>query len=341
MFVVKENKSTELLRRKILCGLSLSICIIAAIISFINVLKGYYAIAALDAGLSFLCGYVVIQQRKKQFRPWHKYAIVYLYIIAILLVSMVGGLYSGLPYWILTFPTLLYLLFGRIHGKVGSALLLVISVFVLYQSSTIVNDVTVLSIIANFMLAYAIVWVISHIYEVSRENNEHALLDLALRDALTRVKNRLALHTCFDESYVNTPCTLALLDIDNFKQINDQYGHDMGDCVLIKFAQLISETVDKETIFRIGGEEFVILIPNNNVNNVINHIELLRQKVQETPFGDHNIVMNITVSIGVSISGGKEKLSQLLKEADDHLYAAKRSGKNKVIHLSPSCAVTA
>ncbi len=126
--------------------------------------------------------------------------------------------------------------------------------------------------------------------------------------------------------------SLLLLDIDHFKAVNDKYGHPAGDAVLSQFGQLLVQTLpSSEFIFRIGGEEFAVLMPDHTELQVLTAAEHILQSVENhrfrLPSGD---LLNLTVSIG--IAGRSWRLStpgDMLQAADDALYRAKRTGRNK------------
>lgn len=129
---------------------------------------------------------------------------------------------------------------------------------------------------------------------------------------------------------------LAFLDIDNFKQINDTYGHLAGDEVLKKIANIIKNKVRlSDYVFRYGGEEFVIVFSAiKDLNTLKNKLEEIRKTIASTTFKvGENKKINVTVSIGeilVKISR-RMPVKELIKKADELMYKAKKSGKNKVI----------
>ncbi len=165
---------------------------------------------------------------------------------------------------------------------------------------------------------------------VTRQRNE--LSKLAARDSLTGTWNRRAL----DESLIQctssnnrTPlkASLIILDLDHFKNINDTYGHDVGDKVLIKIAEIIKESIRlSDRLYRYGGEEFVVIADGASLENAAILAESIRKKVENTPLMKKE---KITISLGVAALEEGQNPEMWLKYADDALYEAKRTGRNK------------
>ncbi|WP_286240781.1 diguanylate cyclase [Neptuniibacter halophilus] len=158
--------------------------------------------------------------------------------------------------------------------------------------------------------------------------------ELSVTDKLTGLYNRLKIDEILAEQlerhhrYGNY-FSVLLLDVDNFKAVNDQYGHDVGDLVLKTLAQVMQGTVRKvDVVGRWGGEEFVVICENTPASNALLLAEKLRQRVAETEFAE---VGHKTISIGVSELQQGDTLNALFKRADQALYRAKRSGKNRVV----------
>ena len=156
-----------------------------------------------------------------------------------------------------------------------------------------------------------------------------------LRDPLTGLPNRLA----YEERIVleinrstrsNEPFCLAMWDIDHFKHINDTYGHDAGDRVLKLLAKIIVERVRKVDMFaRIGGEEFVLLMPDTPIHHALDLNNQLRIKLEESGFHYKGSPCQITSSVGIAAFEENDTPEQLLKKADNALYQSKREGRNR------------
>jgi len=162
-------------------------------------------------------------------------------------------------------------------------------------------------------------------------------LQSAYTDPLTQVYNRTALNSAFQREWKlaqrqRAPLSVLLLDIDHFKQINDNFGHTAGDAALSKIARCLQQSVRaSDMIFRYGGEEFVILLSNTMTEGAKLLADRIRRNIRDMDCNDITPNLRITTSIGVAtLSHPEETPQQLLKRADDALYQSKRKGRNRV-----------
>jgi diguanylate cyclase (GGDEF)-like protein len=166
------------------------------------------------------------------------------------------------------------------------------------------------------------------------------LESLAKTDFLTGINNRgsfedLASKAISQAKRTNFPLVMAMFDIDFFKSVNDNYGHDAGDKVLIKFANVMCDCFrDYDIIGRIGGEEFAVFMPDTTGENAYIACERFRVSIEnsEIQFDEsREEKISVTVSIGLSIGQGSEiNLEELFKQSDMSLYQAKNNGRNQV-----------
>lgn len=167
---------------------------------------------------------------------------------------------------------------------------------------------------------------------------------LASIDPMTRLYNRRYFTTMAEKILKlarreQNPLSLAILDIDRFKQINDTYGHLTGDRVITALSEkLMSRYRESDLLCRFGGEEFVILMPNTELDIATLLAERTRKEIEKLQVPYNGGVISMTVSIGVSQVDleNEETLDPVLKRADDALYAAKNQGRNRVCTNSPS-----
>ncbi|MBJ7552244.1 diguanylate cyclase [Marinomonas ostreistagni] len=160
---------------------------------------------------------------------------------------------------------------------------------------------------------------------------------LSTTDYLTNLPNRRAFENALKDEMGKSkrhdqPLSVAVLDIDHFKMINDTYGHDAGDYVLKELAnRLISDQRSGDVFGRIGGEEFGLILPHTNVREAAIACERYRTLLSEQPYIYESNDLDLTVSVGVCMYDGDEKQFELIKRADNALYEAKNSGRNKVV----------
>lgn len=175
-------------------------------------------------------------------------------------------------------------------------------------------------------------------YMIEREQSEANLIHLATHDNLTGLYNRIALDQRLDDeiqraSRYKSPLSIFMVDIDNFKSINDTYGHHIGDMALRHLAKILKLLVRKmDYVARYGGEEFIVICPETPLLKAQELAERIRILVSEYPFHiEDNYKLNLTVSIGVAtFPEHANSLQALMKVADASMYAAKQSGRNQI-----------
>lgn len=167
------------------------------------------------------------------------------------------------------------------------------------------------------------------------EATNQSLKAIVRQDRLTQVYNRLALDEELIKHYElaresGNQFAIIMVDADHFKNINDQYGHTVGDKVLKRMAAVLKNMVDNSgMVARFGGEEFTVLLPNTDVENAQKMAEILREHMEKTEMADG---LYITASFGVAMySADDDHYEQVLNRADAALYKAKETGRNKVV----------
>jgi diguanylate cyclase (GGDEF)-like protein len=155
-------------------------------------------------------------------------------------------------------------------------------------------------------------------------------------DHLTKAYNRMSFDEQIQKNYhlfelSKTPVSLLSLDIDFFKKINDSYGHDIGDYVLVECVKLLKEACNKDGQFvaRVGGEEFIIILPDCKIDDAIKKADEILNKVRKEVFVHENLEIKFTVSIGVAEATIGESLTKWIKRADEALYHSKQYGRNR------------
>lgn len=169
--------------------------------------------------------------------------------------------------------------------------------------------------------------------KIIEEGKSDVLLETSTIDELTTLYLRdifdITIEKRVDESKrLKSPLSLIMLDIDDFKVVNDTYGHQIGDNVLKKIGEIINLSVRQmDMAARYGGEEFVILMPDTKLNTAVEIAQRLRKKIKNIQFGD----FSVTISLGVSqLNNQVNSENKLIEKADHYLYQAKNNGKNRV-----------
>jgi len=223
------------------------------------------------------------------------------------------------------------------------ALTLGIAIFMLYNQANIAaqypDEHVSRFLIATFCFI-CVAFIGEHFWhqsrkEMLRENLER--MRQANTDPLTKLPNRRFLETVFFERAMQDPAasfplSVVVVDIDHFKIINDTYGHDVGDEVLIHIAKLMKDAVrTTDVVARTGGEEFLVLFPHATLSQAVKLAEKMRAIIEENPFVEGDINHSLTASFGVATALTDNNLHACLKLADTNLYKAKNAGRNRVV----------
>lgn len=170
-------------------------------------------------------------------------------------------------------------------------------------------------------------------YDEIRQQTNHLMAFTEIRtDPLTGVRNRRALDEALDALFqlknrYEQPFSLVIFDLDDFKQVNDEHGHITGDRVLRAVAELLDEHVrETDVMVRFGGEEFVVVMPQTDLDGAAQFCERLRKTVEQNTLAG----LQVTVSGGVAMAEESDNAQTLLSRADAALYDAKAAGRNRV-----------
>lgn len=178
------------------------------------------------------------------------------------------------------------------------------------------------------MFAFSFFWSTGFILMVS-QRLRNDLMEMASTDVLTRIPNRRATQLFLEKELSRIQrkpdvFSVLLIDIDHFKQVNDRWGHSIGDDVLVKAAAIFQSMIRKEDwVGRWGGEEFLIIVPGSN--EVAALAERVRSEVSDTVFRAGSRSFGITISVGIAVAKESDRLDEILRRADEALYQSKQT----------------
>lgn len=201
----------------------------------------------------------------------------------------------------------------------------------------IVNSLIALVLMVGF--SFLFVWELLSKQKILELQNEQ-LDELAHKDPLTHLYNRRSMNKKMDERMLELKktgrrFTLVLGDIDDFKHVNDTYGHDVGDLVLTTIADIISRNVgSQDVVCRWGGEEILIMM-NESLESGLLTVEKIRKAVEDNVCESENGDVRVTMTFGAAESIPGFTIEHLIQQSDDRLYYGKRNGKNQIVSKLP------
>ncbi|MCK5930881.1 MAG: GGDEF domain-containing protein [Fulvimarina manganoxydans] len=330
--------SVEAYRRAVLFILLLFTATFGAVFSILNFRNDNYIAMAgeLAMGCFALCLAPVI-------RTTHRlllWSFVYLLLFNSTMMAIIATPEASPSVfaWVLMIPILSHMLLGRALG--GSVTLVFLAIaFWLYvtkygSDAALGSDRALLNVAGVALCIFGF----SYVYETSRARAEIALKRRAYTDPLTGLGNRAAFYHRFGEAIARferqgAGPAIVLLDIDHFKAINDDHGHETGDDALKRLSAILIETIrPSDDAFRYGGEEFCLLLDDTSPAEAANFAETLRKVVEAAEMSREDHTIRLTVSLGVAtVCEDGTDLKKLLQAADQRLYEAKAKGRNRVV----------
>lgn len=247
------------------------------------------------------------------------------------------------PIWFFVLITVVYIILGPASGLATTALTFVVFIVANpylmspFSGNAMVTLLFSLCAVNAFLYSYAKRFVSYHRRLVTA--NE-LLRDLSGHDPLTGVSNTRALYDDCDILIRNalrtgTPVSVLFIDLDHFKAINDHHGHEVGDVVLKEVATCLAQNMRESDLFgRVGGEEFLALLPNTNLAGAKLLAEKLRQLIENLKPSVGKKRIPVTISIGVAENRPEHRtIADIRREADQAMYRAKDAGRNRVATL--------
>lgn len=330
---INEFDGSLTLRLKVLKGMCLGIGSLAALLAIGNfIISQSYIYGTLEGLYAIYSWHVYRQIDKRNVYEGHKYIMSLCLTLLVISGTFLKPTVNGLFFWSLVLPIVYYLLLGYKVGFVATACLFFIQIVNIAYQFYLEQYFDMLTMMINFSFCYFSISAIAHVYEFNRESTENKLSKLATLDPLTGANNRLALkHRYQALKAQRTTYFLLVLDIDHFKAINDEHGHDGGDCVLQSVVNTMDDVVGGENVFRQGGEEFCILLTGISKKQAIKYAEAIRQAIDITPVRYRGTAISVTVSIGLVEARASSYVDEIHRQADTNLYDAKSQGRNRVV----------
>lgn len=320
---------------RVILVISITFCLFASVLNFRAGNVGYslmeLSLAALALALLF------IHQKTPHLTMWSS---IFLFCS---FNTVVAGMYlipvaSSLFIWICLVPVLSYLLLGLRLGMLFSLLYSLLGIGVLTMRWYLKHPGAYGGAVINISSCLLCIWALSHVFETKRAAMVANLQRIASLDPLTGLHNRLHLESVFTQLTRKQrdalpSITMMLIDLDHFKAVNDMYGHDGGDAVLIHVSALMREICrGSDWAFRFGGEEFCLLVPAVTQEQALQIADRLRSNIEAAVIAAGPWQLRVNASLGVARwPEDGATLTELYKVVDQRLYNAKATGRNKVI----------
>ena len=317
-----------------LVGLVMTVMNVATNKGFLTFATGLFAVLCGVNVVLSVCGKTAGRVAKALF------AVEVLVMFTFFLVSGNPEGFSAI--WICMLPSIGMFFFNRFRGTIicfGMFLILVFFLWVPYGQSLLMFDYSdvfkmrfPVLFVAFHLLAYLLETLRVHAFREMRNMQQH-YRELSIRDPLTKMYNRQGMYGHLEHSVRYNEAErigVLMFDIDHFKEVNDTYGHTVGDMVLSRFAAILKANLHA-IICRWGGEEFVAVFTNEDV--VPEQLQEVRDLIAAEPFACETGEFHITASVGVSAEYkfDLKNIDSLIDKADQALYVAKNSGRNRVV----------
>ena len=312
------------------------------LMGFFYIIKASFLVYfSIPTALVYLIGYVMISRG-------HLYgyvSFVYMWLTLYMGIATIclGYGYGFHLYSMSMIPIIFYTgyLGHKISSKYINGLYASVAIVIVYLISTLIpsfrgpvyvtnlGDDTVFWIINSITVFGFLIFYTNLMIKIILDS-EKQLQKLALEDNLTGLNNRHYMLSHLEViSGEGKDYYLAMADIDNFKRINDIYGHNAGDYILKTVAEIMKETCKDSLVCRWGGEEFLIL--GKDKSSAVSEMEKLRESIKEKDYEFEGEHIKVTLTIGVSERTESENIDKWIQRADDKLYEGKHSGKDKVV----------
>lgn len=350
-FLLKIGSSSELdpeeRRKRISAVFSLVILMIGgAVFSVYYFYRHYYSIVTFDVA-TFFISFIVLLFMRKQVKAMIAYWIIGFGCILFLCgTTILGRTEISLFLWAFLLPPIAFSILGDKRGLFIALAFLCTAIILMTVPDPVWNSTPYsFYIIVRFIIIYIALTFIMYYYESSQQMLIHCIQEerdkferASKHDLLTGLSNRRDIIEKMEterERQLRTgkPFTIILGDIDNFKNLNDAFGHDAGDYVLQTIGGILRDQVRGiDCPSRWGGEEFLIMLVDTDLDGGQRVAERIRRKIENTRFDHKDTRLPVTMTLGLSIYRNEdENIDRCIKRADQALYEGKNQGKNQVV----------
>lgn len=317
-----------------------------------NLLTGHRNVAAVVLPLAgvTLVNFLFLRRTGNYRRSSDVVVLIMATVFVYLICS--GGVDNTGPLWCYAAVPIILFLYGSVKGLwVSGALTLFTAAVLLILDMPLRSAEYGPVFSVRFLASFIAVLIMSSLYEYVREQSYrqirqmHEISNLEARtDAQTQLSNRRHMYECIDAICVHAAArgersALLLCDLDNFKALNDCYGHHCGDDALVEVARILKATLrGEDAAARWGGEEFLIALPQTDLEGAMKLAEKIRRRIEAISIQCDGRPAGVTVSIGVHAYRADWPLDRNLAQVDRHLYRAKELGRNRVCADAPLLA---
>lgn len=304
----------------------------------LQALAGNYLFAILEV----LCTALLLFGAWRIERARHLHLWIYLYLIPtfcfILYIIVMPDASAAAFVWLYMIPLLAYLLLGKQRAFLLTALFMCAGLLLYFTDNHLTLDTRGLIDLGNAALCGVLILVFVHIYDGLRMQAYEELERLAQTDSLTGVASRGSFQHALQRSIQdaersNGHLVLVLLDVDHFKQVNDQWGHEAGDMALQHICQILQQRLRvTDFLGRLGGEEFGLLLRHIDSTGADPVVDKLRKQIAEQPleYNGEQIALSATFGLATWPVDGRST-AELYRAADRRLYSGKRRGRNQLV----------
>ncbi|PKG99029.1 sensor domain-containing diguanylate cyclase [Paraglaciecola sp. MB-3u-78] len=303
-------------------------------------------IVLLIASLLFFSSHLIL--RSKRFANPYKFSANLLTIsLMLLMIYLVftGGVNGTGPLWIYIVPPVALFFGGMRKGTRNIGLfVLIISVLMFYPNDEWLATSYTFEFKSRLIYSFLTVSCLFAFYEYVRQNSFNRIQEMsqkferqAMEDPLSGLLNRRGMREKLQNEFersqrYNNDLTVMMCDIDHFKAVNDQYGHDKGDEIIKSLGTIFKSGLRKQdSLARWGGEEYLFLLPETNGNQGMQLAEKLRSQIEKKPYTQDDKIFSISISIGLHQIAATDTINQAITKADTNLYKAKEQGRNRCI----------